>query len=89
MNVHFNFVLDPVPLNTEKRLIETDILTVRHIQIRFTQTEIINGIQDIRLTGSILTNKTIDIGRECDLCLLVVLEIDKMNGPQMHWNKFT
>jgi hypothetical protein len=58
-------------------LIVSHILTVYRIQIAFTECQVMNRIEDIGLTYTILTYETIYFPGEWNVYLFIILEVDK------------
>jgi len=62
--------------------------TVDIIKKAFCEGEIVYGIQDISLAYTIITNETIDFGRELKLIKLIILEIGKYKAFKIHISDF-
>ncbi len=59
LNIDISFGRVKRTLYNEKRLFETDVLSVDAIQVRFTNGQVMHSIKDISFAGSIVACKAI------------------------------
>ena len=64
-------------LNKRKIPIMPDILGIYSIEITFTETEIMDGIQDIGFTNTVVSYKAIDAWREFYFNFFKILEVNQ------------
>jgi hypothetical protein len=71
-------------VNGEKMLPVPDILGVDGVEIAFAKREVMDGIQQIGFSGTVITSKAIDLGRETGPCFPVILKIGNIEVLQVH-----
>ena len=64
-----------VSVNGEELLTETDVLEVDRIEVTLAEREVVYGVKQIGLTGTVVANEAVDIAAEGDVGLGVVLEV--------------
>lgn len=64
-------------LNYEERFIVGNILTVHRVKITFTKCKIVDSIQQIGFTHTVIAHKAIDPAAETGIKLRVVFKINK------------
>jgi hypothetical protein len=62
-------------MDAEKTLVMADILRIDRVEIALAKRKVMNGIQQVRLAGTVISNKTIDFVREKKRRFLVILKI--------------
>lgn len=61
-----------------------DVLGIGKVEITFAEGKVINGIEDVCFSGTVPTDKTIDIARELERCLGAVFKLTDCQMIQMH-----
>jgi hypothetical protein len=84
MDFFFQSIPLIIPLDKKKILPMTDILGIYRIEITLGHAHVVDGIQKVGLSGTVIPHKTIYLLAEFKLQLMVILEVNKKNAVEVH-----
>ena len=71
-------------MDGEEVLSEADILCIDRVEITFAKREVVDGVEEVGLAGTVVANKAIDVVAELHVGLGVILEIGQYQSFQRH-----
>ena len=71
----------------EELLADADVLHIDRVEIALAEREIVDGVEEVGLAGTVVAHEAVDLGAEGDLDLGVVLEVGEGKAVESHVNQ--